>query len=95
MCCGQMQGHGLSVEGREHWYLCRPGVITMTLRSSLSSFIWCHVIKKCICGSLLNVDDPATETGLICRCLTSETHDMLVSVLAFATKMRYYPTGHR
>jgi hypothetical protein len=31
MYCGQMQGHGLSVEGREHWYLCRPEVITMTL----------------------------------------------------------------
>jgi hypothetical protein len=46
MCCGQMQGHGLLVEGREHWYLCRPEVITMTLRSSLSSFIWCHVIKN-------------------------------------------------
>jgi hypothetical protein len=46
MCCGQMQSHGLSVEGREHWYLCPPGVIIMTLGSSLSSFIWCHVIKN-------------------------------------------------
>jgi hypothetical protein len=37
----------------------------MILRS-LSSFIWCHVIKNA-CGSLLNVDDPATETGLSTR----------------------------
>jgi hypothetical protein len=46
MCCGKMQGHELSVEGREHWYMCRPVVITITLRYSLSSFIWCHVIKN-------------------------------------------------
>jgi hypothetical protein len=65
MCYGQMQGHGLSVEGREHWYLCRLGIITMTLFKIFSFLIYlvsCH--QKCLCGSLLNVDDPSTETGL-------------------------------
>jgi hypothetical protein len=54
------------MEGREHWYVCRgsqwrvisigmeyvctPGVITMTLGSSLSSLIWCHVNKIAYVG---------------------------------------------
>jgi hypothetical protein len=45
----------------------------MTIRFSLSSFIYlmpCH--QKCLCGSLLNVDDPTTQTGLMGLIRTSK-----------------------
>jgi hypothetical protein len=59
-----MQGHGLSVEDHEHWYLCQPGVITMTLRSSLHLFG--VMSSKSLCVNPLNntFDDSAFETGL-------------------------------